>query len=86
VQCPSPIGTVRDLHRNSLTVAGEHPRTNTNETEIETTWGRRRGSRSAARSVLDAGNSRPIRASHRPDAHGPLIGASQTRSDADYVL
>jgi hypothetical protein len=36
-QCPPPAGTVRDLRQNSLVVAGGRPRTNANETEIETT-------------------------------------------------
>jgi hypothetical protein len=40
VQCPFPVGTVRDLRRNSLAVASGLPRTNANETEIETTQGR----------------------------------------------
>ena len=37
MQCPCRVGTVRDLHRNSLAVAGGRPRTKANETEIETT-------------------------------------------------
>ena len=37
MQCPSPAGTVRDLRRNSLAAANERPRTNANETEMETT-------------------------------------------------
>jgi hypothetical protein len=36
VQCPSPIGTVRDQRRNSFAIVGGRPRTNRNETEIET--------------------------------------------------
>ena len=47
VQCPSPIGTVRDLLRNVLATVGGRPRTNANETEIETTRGQ------AAREQID---------------------------------
>jgi hypothetical protein len=36
VQCPSPIGTVRDLRRNVVATVGGHPRTHANETEKET--------------------------------------------------
>jgi hypothetical protein len=36
VQCPSPIGTVRDLRRNVLATVDGRPRTNANETEKET--------------------------------------------------
>jgi hypothetical protein len=36
VQCPSPIGTVRDLRRSVLATDGGRSRTNSNETEIET--------------------------------------------------
>jgi hypothetical protein len=55
VQCPSPVGAVRDLRRNSLVIAGGRPRTKANETEIETTRGSPRGNRSAARSISDEG-------------------------------
>jgi hypothetical protein len=41
VQCPSPIGTVRDLRRNVLATVGGHPRTNANETKKETSPGHR---------------------------------------------
>jgi hypothetical protein len=36
VQCPSPIGTVRDLRRSVLATVGGRPQTNANETEKET--------------------------------------------------
>jgi hypothetical protein len=36
VQCPSPIGTVRDLRGSVLATVGGRPRTNANETEKET--------------------------------------------------
>jgi hypothetical protein len=36
VQCPSPIGTVRDLRRNVLATVDGRQRTNANETKKET--------------------------------------------------
>jgi len=36
VQCPSPIGTVRDQRRNVVATVGGHPPTLANETEKET--------------------------------------------------
>ena len=39
VQCPSLVGTVHELRRNSFAVAGGRPRTNVNETEMETAPG-----------------------------------------------
>jgi hypothetical protein len=36
VLCPSPVGIVLDLRGNVLAVAGECPRTDANETEMET--------------------------------------------------
>lgn len=72
--CPRPVSTIRDLRRNILTVTGGRPRTNTNETEIETTRGRQRGNRSAARGRAvksDPGCS----GSHRPTRHRSTKGA-----------
>jgi hypothetical protein len=37
VQCPCPVGVVRDLRRSILAIAGGRPRTKANETEMETT-------------------------------------------------
>jgi hypothetical protein len=65
-----PVGAVRDLHRSSLPVAGGRPRTNTNETEIETT----RGS-SAGGAELWSGHLRSLWASTWRAAETGALGA-----------
>jgi hypothetical protein len=37
VVCPAPVGTVHDVRRSSLAVAGGRPQTKANGTEMETT-------------------------------------------------
>jgi hypothetical protein len=76
VQCSSPVGTVHDLRRTGLAVAGGRPRTNTNETEKETTRGMAPGSTGVEKGLvrcpkppLDLPHGRPTGATSGPTGY-----------------